>query len=98
MDWVNQMLYWTDARAKRIEVFDLEKGHRRLLITTGEGTLPRTIIVDPTTRSLDNKNKNKNYIIDGNTKGDVNRGSLMISSLPSLSVNFKVVKCHRINC
>ncbi|CAI8033011.1 Low-density lipoprotein receptor-related protein 4, partial [Geodia barretti] len=53
VDWVNQMLYWTDARAKRIEVFDLEKGHRRLLITTGEGTLPRTIIVDPTTRSLD---------------------------------------------
>ena len=52
VDWVNKMLYWTDARAKKIEVFDLEKGHRGSLITTGEDTLPRTIIVDPTTRLL----------------------------------------------
>ena len=50
MDWVNKMLYWTDARSKKIEVYDLIRGHRRSLITTGEDTLPRTIVTDPTTR------------------------------------------------
>ena len=44
------MLYWTDSRNKKIEVNDLHRGHRRSLIATGEDTLPRTIIVDPTTR------------------------------------------------
>ena len=50
VDWINHMLYWTDSRNKKIEVNDLHRGHRRSLIATGEDTLPRTIIVDPTTR------------------------------------------------
>ena len=51
VDWINKMLYWTDAHLKKIEVFDLIQGHRKHLFFTGENTTPRAIIVDPTTRS-----------------------------------------------
>ena len=60
VDWINKMLYWTDARSKKVEVFDLHGGHRKLLITTGEDTIPRTIIVDPTTR-LDSRIRDAPY-------------------------------------
>ena len=46
-DWVNKKLYWTDAADKDIEVIDPLTFHRKLLISTGNTTIPRAIIVDP---------------------------------------------------
>ena len=49
-DWVNEKLYWTDHCDDVIEVFDPETGHRKTLISTGSGSEPRSIVLDPTTR------------------------------------------------
>ena len=49
-DWVNRKLYWTDAVDKDIEVIDLVTTHRKLLVSTGNTTIPRAIVVDPRNR------------------------------------------------
>ena len=46
-DWVNKKLYWTDAANKAIEVIDPHTFYRKLLISTGNTSIPRAIIVDP---------------------------------------------------
>ena len=46
-DWVNKKLYWTDAADKDIEVLDPQAGHRKVLVSTGENSNPRAVIVDP---------------------------------------------------
>ena len=55
-DWINKKLYWVDSCTDHLEVYDPETGHRKILISTGSGSDPRDIVVDPTTR----------YIIKGN--------------------------------
>ena len=50
VDWVNEKLYWTDATLKQIEVYDMQAGTRKVLISTGNTTSPRAIVVDPATR------------------------------------------------
>ena len=49
-DWVNKKLYWTDAEDEDIEVMDPANGYRTVLISTGTGSTPRAIVVDPATR------------------------------------------------
>ena len=49
-DWVNQKLYWTNAKDKEIEVTDPLSIHRKLLISTGSLSIPRAIVVDPQKR------------------------------------------------
>jgi len=49
-DWVNRKLYWTDAQERDIEVLDALNGQRKLLVSTGNTTTPRAIIVDPNNR------------------------------------------------
>lgn len=49
-DWVNQKLYWTDNCADDLEVFDPVTGNRKVLITTGSGSAPRSIVLDPRNR------------------------------------------------
>ena len=46
-DWVNSKLYWTDAEDKDIEVLDPQSGQRKLLVSTGNTSTPRAIVVDP---------------------------------------------------
>ena len=46
-DWVNRKLYWTDAEDNDIEVIDPLSNHRKVLISTGNATYPRAIVVDP---------------------------------------------------
>ena len=50
VDWVNRKLYWTDATLQHIEVYDTTTGNRRVLIRTQNTTIPRAIVVDPSTR------------------------------------------------
>ena len=50
VDWINDKLYWTDRLSKTIEVYDLHSGDRKVLIHTGEESLPRAIVVDPIRR------------------------------------------------
>ena len=51
VDWATDKLYWTDAELRRIGVFDLTNHHYiRELISTGTGSIPRAIIVDPQSR------------------------------------------------
>ena len=47
---MNEKLYWTDATLKQIEVYDMQAGIRKVLISTGNTTSPRAIVVDPATR------------------------------------------------
>ena len=46
-DWVNRKLYWTDATDNDIEVLDPLTAQRKVLLSTGNGTDPRAIVVDP---------------------------------------------------
>ena len=47
-DWVGKNLYWTDAAEHHIEVMDpFETDNRKILITTGDNSIPRAIVVDP---------------------------------------------------
>jgi len=46
-DWVNRKLYWTDADDNDIEVIDPVTTHRKLLISTGNTTTPRALVLDP---------------------------------------------------
>ena len=46
-DWVNSKLYWTDAEDNDIEVIDTVTTHRKLLISTGNTTTPRALVLDP---------------------------------------------------
>ena len=46
-DWVNHMLYWTDAGDRDIEVYDAIGGYRKKLIQSGPNAKPRAIVVDP---------------------------------------------------
>ena len=48
-DWVTDKLYWTDACTDQIEVYDIANDDRKVLITTGSGSAPRGIVVDPGT-------------------------------------------------
>ena len=50
VDWVTDKLYWTDANVKTIEVFDLMTGNHSELVSTGSNTIPRALVVDPSTR------------------------------------------------
>lgn len=52
MDWINNKLYWTDVRERRIGVLDLLDGHsyKYNLLSTERGVSPRGIAVDPSTR------------------------------------------------
>ena len=47
MDWINDKLYWTDAKKDRIEVLDLDNKKRTVLVSTGLDQ-PRGIAVHPT--------------------------------------------------
>ena len=49
-DWVNEMLYWSDACNDDIEVYDPKTGYRRELIHTGSTSNPRQIVLDPINR------------------------------------------------
>ena len=44
---MNRKLYWTDAEDNDIEVMDPLTTHRKVLISTGNATNPRAIVVDP---------------------------------------------------
>ena len=47
-DWVAENLYWTDAAEHHIGVVDpLEPNNRKILLSTGDGSIPRAIVVDP---------------------------------------------------
>ena len=46
-DWVNRKLYWTDATDNDIEVLDPLTAQRKVLLSTGNGTDPWAIVVDP---------------------------------------------------
>lgn len=49
-DWVNEKLYWADACANDIEVYDPATRQRRVLFNSADGIQdPRGIVVDPTT-------------------------------------------------
>ena len=50
VDWVSQKLYWADAELKVISVYDLIRGYRKTLISTGDTTIPRAIVADPLKR------------------------------------------------
>ena len=50
VDWIGNNLYWTDAVYARIEVMDMDTRHRTELLRTGSNTIPRAIVVDPSTR------------------------------------------------
>ena len=52
MDWIGNNLYWTDAIYARIEVMDLDTMQRMELLRTGGNTIPRAIVVDPSTRCV----------------------------------------------
>ena len=49
-DWVNHVLYWTDAGDRDIEVYDAYNGHRKKLIQSGPNAKPRAIVLDPATK------------------------------------------------
>ena len=49
-DWVNNKLYWTDAGHNTIEVYDQATEQRMTLINVGRVSIPRGLVVDPTTR------------------------------------------------
>ena len=48
-DWATKKVYWTDSGRRRVEVYDPERDVRKQLINTGPNTLPRDIVVDPST-------------------------------------------------
>ena len=52
-DWVNRKLYWTDAEDNDIEVMDPVTTQRKVLISTGNATNPRAIVVDPQTKYVE---------------------------------------------
>ena len=58
MDWIGNNLYWTDAIYARIEVMDLDTMQRMELLRTGGNTIPRAIVVDPSTRWAHEQSKN----------------------------------------
>jgi len=48
LDRVAGNLYWTDAAEHHIEVVDPEEPrNRKILLTTGDSSIPRAIVVDP---------------------------------------------------
>ena len=50
-DWISEKIYWTDGTHLEIEVVDLGgSGDCRILIKTGERSVPRAIVLDPITR------------------------------------------------
>ena len=51
---MNKKLYWTDAEDNDIEVLDPQTGHRKVLISTGNNSNPRAIVVDPRYRQAIN--------------------------------------------
>ncbi len=46
VDWVHELLYWTDTSLNRISVLHLQTRHRRMLFNSGLDE-PRAIAVDP---------------------------------------------------
>ena len=46
-DWVNRKLYWTDETDNDIEVLHPLTTQRKVLLSTGNETDPRAIVVDP---------------------------------------------------
>ena len=53
MDWVTNKLYFTDAELDIVGVFDSVNMHYKVLISTGDGTEPRAIVLDPNNRYID---------------------------------------------
>ena len=47
---MNKKLYWTDAGDRDLEVYDPRTGFRKVIFQFGATTLPRAIIVDPSTK------------------------------------------------
>ena len=54
-DWVNQKLYWTDKDNDTISVYDPVRNIHKVLLSTGLGSQPRGIAVDPNTRYVRNE-------------------------------------------
>lgn len=52
VDWITQKLYWADAEAKQILVLDLITRLGKVIANTGNQTLPRSLVVDPTRRQV----------------------------------------------
>ena len=46
VDWVNKLIYWTDAQRQTIEVCDYHNTGRIVLINTGLSE-PRAIVAEP---------------------------------------------------
>ena len=48
-DWINEKLYWTDSHLTRIEVYDPNTDHRKLLFGSDSFTSssPSDIVLDP---------------------------------------------------
>ena len=50
-DWLNEKLYWTNGgQDGKIEVYDINRGHRRKLFDADPQSFFRGIVVDPSTR------------------------------------------------
>lgn len=47
VDWINDKLYWTDRSNHRIEEYDLMTSQRRVVLTTGDSSLPVGLAVYP---------------------------------------------------
>lgn len=49
-DWTTKKIYWTDADERDVEVLDPNSGNRKILFRNEPGSIPRAIVLDPTTR------------------------------------------------
>ncbi len=47
VDWLSNLLYWTEAGPGTISVYDLERGHRSTLVLLPDTSVPRGIALDP---------------------------------------------------
>ena len=47
VDWLTNKLYWTEATPETISVLDLVRGHRLILFSLPESSIPRGIALDP---------------------------------------------------
>lgn len=47
VDWINDKLYWTDRKMRRIEEYNLITGYRRTVVHTVDESLPTGIVVYP---------------------------------------------------
>ncbi len=47
VDWLSNLLYWTEAGSGFISVYDVERGHRKTLVRLTDTSVPRGIALDP---------------------------------------------------